>query len=226
MLRALEQRYLYHPVPGAMGNWEYGWYRYVPGKHSDRVFFMCHGNMGNASQRLHWVGVFGAGHYYLHEYAGFGARHGQDELQREVIMKRAAEALKTIRAGPLYFIGESLGTGVVCELAVHYRPIGIFLLTPYSTMTAMAHRFVPLLGPLFLQDRYNTVHYLRQLQRLDHPPRLLVIAGWSDTIIPRSQIKQVAKAGGGSVAWYSGDHEDVFIEREQWLPLLEFFLHL
>lgn len=219
MLRSLVQRYLYHPVPGPVGNWEYGYHRQVSGEGEERVFFFCHGNAGNATQRLPWVGVFGPGHYYLHEYAGFGARYGQDELRRDRLIARARAAVKTLPAGPLYFIGESLGTGVVCELAGEFRPCGLLLLTPYTTMTAMAHRVIPLFGPLFLTDRYNTVHYLRSLQHLQYPPRTLVVAGWSDSTIPRSQARRVAKAGSGSVVWYSGDHEDLYRLREEWLPL-------
>ena len=216
MWHAIEQRLLYHPLPGSSGNWEYGHYRQVGT--SNRVFFMCHGNMGNARQRLAWVGIFGEGHYYIHEYAGFGSRYGLDELSRTSLVHRANMALATIHTGPLYLIGESLGTGIVCELATRYYPRGIVLLTPYSTMTAMAHRVIPILGPLLLQDRYNTVHYLRMLQRLPHPPWISVVAGRSDSIIPASQTRQVAKAGTCSVLWYTGDHDDLFRAQVEWLP--------
>jgi predicted alpha/beta hydrolase family esterase len=223
-VRLVQQRYLYHPTPGPAGNWEYGYQRTVVGDDpdaNDRVFFFCHGNMGSAFQRLPWVGVFGAGHYFIHEYAGFGSRYGLDKLQRDVIIARARAALHTLPAGPLYFVGESLGTGVVCELAEEFRPRVLLLLTPYTTMTAMAQRFLPFLGPLLLQDRYNTVHYLRQLQRYEHTPRVLVVAGWEDSIIPRSQARQVAKAGSGTIIWYGGDHEDLFAQKDEWLPLLQ-----
>ena len=218
LVRKVTDHYLYHPTPGPTDNWEYGCHRYVEG--SDRVFFFCHGNMGNASQRLHWVGVFGPGHYYLHEYAGFGSRYQKDALRRDVLVNRARAAIRTLPAGPLFFIGESLGTGIVCELAESFRPRGLVLLTPYSTMTAMAHRFFPVMGPLFLPDRYNTVHYLRNLQWYDHPPLVLIVAGLRDTIIPRRQIQQVAKAGQGTIFWYGGDHEDLFARRSEWLSLV------
>ena len=217
----LEQDFLYHPTPGPVGNWEYGFQQKIAGSGEERLFFFCHGNSGNAYQRLPWVGVFGPGQYYIHNYVGFGSRYGVEKPQRTTLIAYALQALRSLPADNLYLVGESLGTGVVCELAATVVPRALVLLTPYSTMTAMAHRFFPVLGPLVLQDRYNTVHYLRQLVKLPCPPQVLIVGGRQDNIIPVSQIEKVRKAGKGTVVWYTGDHQDLFSQREQWQEIIQ-----
>lgn len=221
LFKEIERKLLYHPLSSGSGNWEYG-YKSISGAEPNAQFLILHGNGGNAEQRLLLTGLLGPGYYFFHEYVGYGSL-SHLQASKKAIIERAQEAvLSLVSSIPLYLVGESLGSGVACELAATCELPnlkGIALLTPYSTMAAMAQRAFPILGPLVLKDRYNCVHHLRDIRvSRGIPLRIAVVAGLQDKIIPAKQSIQVASAGLAKLIYYNGGHNDIYLASEEWVP--------
>jgi predicted alpha/beta hydrolase family esterase len=229
MFSRLEKRLLYYPEPSEAGNWEYGWKRLVGSSPPQRHFLVFHGNAGNAKNRLSITGVFGDGAYYYHEYVGFGSLSHLAPNKKD-IMKQAITAVGSLDLTiPLYVVGESLGTGVACELvATCQLPLlrGLILITPYTTMTAMAHHLLPVVGALLLKDRYNCVQYLQDVVKTRSQCKVIVVGALDDEIIPLNHASKVAVAGNGVLLYYRGGHNDCYLVAREWVPAVKLQLGL
>jgi pimeloyl-ACP methyl ester carboxylesterase len=122
-----------------------------------------HGNAGSALDRGYYLTLLrdpGAD-VILFEYPGYGARTGVPS--QESLVEGAAQALAQLRGedpGPIWLLGESLGSGVACALAAR-RPkdiAGLVLVTPFARMTDVAAWHYPYLPVrLLLRDRWDNV---------------------------------------------------------------------
>jgi pimeloyl-ACP methyl ester carboxylesterase len=118
---------------------------------------------------------------YILEYPGYADRPGSPSEQ--AFFDAADEALQTLGTnGPVYVVGESLGTGVAAYLAgAHPDKIaGIVLLSPYNRLTDVAQYRKPFLPAwLILADRFPAEDYLRTY----HRPVAIMVDG-RDNIVP------------------------------------------
>jgi fermentation-respiration switch protein FrsA (DUF1100 family) len=99
-------------------------------------------------------------------------------------MTRAADdALTQVdKGGPIFVIGESLGTGVAAYLAgAHPKDIaGLLLIAPYHNLGDVAQSHFPFLpAKWMLLDKYPSARYLSNY----HGPVAVLLAG-GDTIVP------------------------------------------
>lgn len=128
---------------------------------------ILHGNAGMALDREPLTKLFPAWEAHILEYPGYGARAGEPS-ERSLVEAalQAIELLKTERPGPVYILGESIGTGVACQAAAQ-RPRqaeGLILLTPLNRMKAVAHTHYPWIPTFLLRDRYDSVEALTRYQ--------------------------------------------------------------
>jgi hypothetical protein len=110
-------------------------------------------------------------------------------------------------ADRLLYFGESLGTGVVVELATEYPPAGMVLRSPYVDLAALGQEHYPYLPVrLLLRDRFP----LRdQLGTLETP--VSVVYGSADSIVPAAQSRSVAESARvlvDEVEIEGADHND------------------
>lgn len=106
-------------------------------------------------------------------------------------------------------VGISLGTGVAAEMAVRGRAASLILVSPYTSITAMAARVVPFLPTRWVcPDRFDT---LSKAPRLRVPT--LVIHGDSDEVVPFAMGQQVAAAIPGATLRVvrGAHHNDLFL---------------
>lgn len=152
-------------------------------------WLMAHGNAGMALQRAYVAQrlreQLGPGACLsVIEYPGFGAAAGQPSRHTLVEQASAAwNALDTPPAVPRFLIGESLGTGVVAELAARFGPqvAGILLLTPYEDLAEVAASHFPWLPSRWLlRDRFEPMRLLRDYDG----PVQLIVAGADRVIEP------------------------------------------
>ena len=130
---------------------------------------IVHGNAGCA------VDVF------VLEYPGYGAREGSPSEKSFLAAAEGAFVTLT-NNGPIYVVGESLGTGVAADLAKsHSQQIaGLALLMPYNKLAAVAQAKMPFLpAGLLLWDRFDSEDWLKSY----HGPIKFVLAG-KDEVIP------------------------------------------
>ena len=170
-----------------------GWYS-RPAADKPRRVVVFHGNAGYALQREYYVSGFRAQgrdwEVYLFEYPGYGARPGEPS---ESDIKQAAAAavglLLADRSGPLYLVGESLGSGVATYLAARFSDAidGMLLVTPFTSLADVAahhYRFLPVRA--LLSERYDSVEFLSQYSG----PVAFLLAG-NDEIVPPALGRQL-----------------------------------
>ncbi|MDD5033522.1 MAG: alpha/beta fold hydrolase [Methylococcaceae bacterium] len=163
-----------------------GW-RAPPGtSQASASLLVFHGNAGAASQRHHFRDLFQKialdpeFDVYLLEYPGYGPRPGSPSEQ--TLLQAADEAIERLhRQGPLFLVGESLGSAVAALAGARRTDEvqGMLLITPFTNLFAVARHYYPLLPNGFLRDGY------RADQALEHfpGPVAFLIAG-HDTVIP------------------------------------------
>lgn len=163
-----------------------GWHSKSAADDARRVL-VFHGNAGYALHRDYYIsGFLAQGRdwvVYLFEYPGYGARPG--EPSESGIKSAATEAVELLLAegpGPLYLVGESLGSGVASYLAARFpeQIDGMLLVTPFSSLTDVAaHHYRLLPVRALLSERYDSV---KPLSHYGGPVAFL-LAG-SDEIVP------------------------------------------
>lgn len=181
---------------------------------------LAHGNGGNRASRAalaqalnqHGFGVL------MFDYRGYGGNAGRPTeagLARDV---RAARAYLLDDAGieerDLVYLGESLGTGVVSELAVEHPPAALVLRSPLTSLDEVGHSLYRVPVGWLLRDRYLV---RENVGRLGMPTA--VVYGTEDAIVPAAQsrdVAQTARQAGAEVVEVevpgAGHNDDVLVE--------------
>lgn len=85
--------------------------------------------------------------------------------------------------------GRSLGSGVAAELILRKRGSAAILVTPYTSIAAVAeHKSIPLLPRLFVWDNFNTC---AKAADIDSP--VLLIGAGKDTLTPVAMTEELAR---------------------------------
>jgi hypothetical protein len=105
------------------------------------------------------------------------------------------------RDSPILLVGESLGTGVVVEVAAHQTtrpPSRLVLLTPFLSLSETAARaFWYLPARYLVRDRFDSAHHLSHYKG----PVAILVAG-HDEVVGAAQgqaLAQLARARGETV---------------------------
>ena len=170
----------------------------VPPSGADRgvSVLVAPGNAGDRSGRASLAQALSAEglQVLLVDYRGYGGNPGspsEDGLARDV---RAARDFLVEEAGVaperILYLGESLGTAVVTELAAEHPPGAMLLRSPFTDLAAVGARHYPFLpvGAL-LRDRFPLVEHLADVE-----VPVTVVYGDRDTLIPPEQSLAVADA--------------------------------
>lgn len=152
------------------------------------VIAFFHGNAGNLAHRAITFRMFqqlGIGFVAL-DYRGFGNSSGHPS---EAMLYQDAELLLSkisedfgIPSDQIILYGESLGSGVVTEIATRGSYAGVVLQSPYTSIAAAAkRRFFWLPVDLLLTERFSNI------ERIDHiNAPLLIVHGVDDELFPIS----------------------------------------
>jgi uncharacterized protein len=164
-----------------------------PGSPTVAIFY------GNAEQLVWQVSLAeefadaGLGAYVV-EYPGYGLS-SDSRTTEENVYADAQAALRylatnlDVAPGELVLFGRSLGTGVAAEMARRGFGCRLILVSPYSSMVAMAARTTPFLPTTWLVlDRYDT---LAKAPAIRQPT--FVVHGAADTLVPPGMARAVAQ---------------------------------
>jgi len=162
----------------------HGWYA---GQENPRaVVLFAHGNAGNLSHRydlLPALAKLGAS-VLIFDYRGYGRSEGSPSERGILDDARAARKWLAERAGEketdIVLMGESLGGGVMVDLAAQDGARGLILEHTFTSLPDVAAYHYPWLPvQLLMRTRLNSVEKISRY----HGP-LLQFHGQADTIIP------------------------------------------
>jgi pimeloyl-ACP methyl ester carboxylesterase len=174
---------------------------------------VANGNGGNRVDRAGLAsGLQEAGFdVLLFDYRGYGDSIGDPSEAGLALDVRAARGYLVddlgVSSSRLIYFGDSIGGGVVTELALSYPPAGLVLRSPFTRLADTAAEHYPFLPVrLLLRDRYPVVEHVRRIR-----VPTVVVYGSADSIVPPAQSRAVADAAAGPVTVVEtrgADHND------------------
>ncbi|MEO6036079.1 MAG: alpha/beta hydrolase, partial [Verrucomicrobiota bacterium] len=161
-----------------------GWKRMAANQPARGRVLVTHGNGGCSIDRVDFAKAlsgFLAMDAFILEYPGFGDRPGVPS-QRS-LFESADDAFQDLpKIGPVYLLGESLGTGVAAHLAgMHSNEVsGVLLFAPYNSLVDVAQYHVRI-----LPARWLMVDYFPSAEYLSHyRGPLAIVVGGKDRVVP------------------------------------------
>jgi pimeloyl-ACP methyl ester carboxylesterase len=204
-----------------------GMKRLSPKQPAERRVLIVYGNASCATGCAHYVGAIqsvAALDAFILEYPGYGDLPGSPS---QASLFRAADAAFQVLAtnGPIYLVGESLGTGVAAYLAGTHpdRVAGMVLISPYNRLADVAQYHLPIFPVhLLLIDCFPAEDYLGNY----HGPVGMVVDGHDRVIPGRFGLRLYNGYFGLKKLWEfpNGEHEVVAERPEKfWKEVIEFW---
>lgn len=202
---------------------------WVPAENARGTVLMFHGNAGNISHRLEYLGMFHRLRYstLIVDYRGYGHSTGTPSEQGTY---RDAEAAwdhllhaRGARPADVVILGESLGGAVAAWLAIRVGPRAVVLASTFTSVPDLGAQVYPFL-PVRLISRFSYDN-IAAVKALKSP--LLVAHSRNDDIIPFSHGKALFEAANEPKQFLEmqGGHNDGFIfVRPEWTAQLAAFL--
>ena len=191
----------------------------------DGLVFYLHGNAGNLENWFvnldFWRGL--NVDLFMVDYRGYGKSTGRIASQAELLadVQAAWQAVTPAYAGrPVVLAGRSLGTGLAAHLAADLavtqpavqRPAALLLVSPYTSLQALAAQHYPLAPGALLRYPMRTDAALQTLAAAPGPrPALVLLHGGLDAVIPASQSDALAAQWPGARVQHfaSAGHNDL-----------------
>ena len=176
----------------------HGWF--VPGQ-SEVTWLWFHGNAGNISHRLENLSLL-RDHLgvsvFLFDYRGYGRSDGR--VSEEGTYRDAEAALsylwshRDVDPEKIVLFGRSLGCAVAVDLASRHQAYALILESPFTSISDMAKRAIPLLPiGVLLRTKYDT---LSKIGGIAGP--LLILHGGQDEVVPiELGLQRLQKATSG-----------------------------
>jgi len=175
----------------------HGWYlQAANSKHSKHVVLVSHGNGGNLTNRIPLIAMLlrDGVSVFTYDYQGYGRSAGSPSVEKMCEDGDAAFDWLISEKGyadhDVVVFGESLGTGVACQIAARRHVAGIILQSPYTSIVDLARQKILWLrlypAALFPQQQLNNAQILSQ----PHAP-LLLVHGMKDRLIPFSHSEEI-----------------------------------
>jgi pimeloyl-ACP methyl ester carboxylesterase len=216
----MAQRYHFEPWRNDTG-YVIGWKQQSQTNTTLPRVLITHGNGGCAVFRVNYLdnlNLVQPCDVYILEYPGYGARPGSPT--QTSFFNAADEAMGLLNkqsSGPIFIVGESLGTGVASYLAGKYpnKIAGILLFAPYHNLTDVAQHHIRILpAKWLLPDKFTSAEYLRNY----HGP-LAIVVGGRDTVVPARFGRRLFESYSGPKRLWeipTAQHNDLPTEPVEW----------
>jgi len=166
-------------------NETHAWFTKPQGKKPIMVYL--HGNAGNLADRAQKLKTFlkntnGYGQMAV-SWRGYGGSQG--DPTEEGLYNDARAAIKYLidngyKADNIFMYGESLGTGVVIQMATEYDMKAIILEAPYTSVAARAAELYPYMPTgLMLKDKLVSIDKIKSVK-----VPVLIFHGYLDKVMP------------------------------------------
>lgn len=209
-----------------------GWQSKTERPRDAHKLLIVHGNAGSAIHRVDYLAGFESvatpqqWDARVLEYPGYGSRSGSPS--RASFLAAAEEALAIwdeSQPGPVYILGESIGSGVACDLAKAQpeKVAGLVLVTPFARLADVAQRHFPILPVrLILLDRWDNIAALSGYTGRS----ALLIAGEDEVVSTAQGDKLFERITGEKKRWFfpGATHNDIEIQSCGWASEVAQFL--
>jgi hypothetical protein len=193
-----------------------GWF--IPAETSRGTLLFCHGNAGNIGHRLDKIILFHDLHLdtFIIDYRGYGQSEGAPSENGIYLDAEAGYNYlvneRNIKPEQIILYGESLGCGVIIDLAAKKRVGALIAEGAFSRGKDMAKRIYPFL-PSFLFS--NSFDCLAKIKKIDAPK--LFIHSTDDEIVPYSLARRLYNAADEPkyFAELRGDHNNAFMQSQK-----------
>ena len=193
------------------------------------AFLICHGNGGNVSHRLELCAALlktGAS-VFVFDYRGYGQSHGRPGEEGTYRDAQAAHAWlrqKGFRGGDIIAFGESLGGGVVSELALRETVGGLVLQSTFTSIPDIGAEIYPWLPVRWISTIKYDTH--AKLPRIKVP--VLVMHSRADDLARFSHAEKNFAAANEPKAFceLNGGHNEAVWEQTEFREATEKFLRL
>ena len=202
-----------------------GWYFFKNKNFKTILFF--HGNAGKLDNRIYKLNEFEKMdvNYLIFAYRGFSGNKGKpSEKNLYYDAKQTIDWLKAqgLNNKNIILYGESLGTGVVTELASKNNFGGIILESPFTSMVDTAKIYYPYLPVnLLLKDRYDSKSKIKNIKT-----PILIMHGKMDNIVPQRMGLELFERANDPKFMYFPENDDHMMEyNEKLLNNIKLFIN-
>ena len=157
-----------------------------------KTIIYFHGNAGTLDNRIHKLNHFKDMdiNFLIIAWRGFSGNKGkptEDGLYTDGKSAISWVLKQGVKEKNIVLYGESLGTGIVSEIAQNKNFAGVILETPFTSMVDAAKKFYPYIPiNLLLKDKYENE---KKVPNIDIP--VMIMHGEKDTIVPFSMGKKI-----------------------------------
>ncbi|MEV6965231.1 alpha/beta hydrolase [Hamadaea sp. NPDC051192] len=206
------------PVPAGMTEVSFGtadgltlrgWLSEPVGPDRRTAVLVANGNGGNRAGRVPLARALSARGLtvLLFDYRGYGGNPGSPTESGLFLDVRAAYAYlaESFDSQRIVLFGESLGTGVVTDLATEQPARAVVLRSPFTDLASVGAAHYPFLPVrLLLRDRFPVLDKVSAVQA-----PITVVYGTTDGTVPPAQSVAVAeRARVAPIAVQGADHND------------------
>jgi len=181
--------------------------------HVNKTIIFFHGNAGSLENRIHKINHFKNINinFLLVSWRGFSGNKGKPTENGLYEDARSAVRWLNSKGVPedkIILYGESLGTGVVVEIAQHKSFAGIILESPFTSMIDAAKNKYPFLPVgLLLKDRYESN---KKIKKIKSP--ILIMHGKVDNIVSFDMGKKMYELANKPKYSYFSDYDNHMME--------------
>jgi pimeloyl-ACP methyl ester carboxylesterase len=160
---------------------------------------------GNAALALDWVDLVAAmkdpeAAVLLVDYPGYGACEGKASPRAIGESSEAAFVAFAAALGEsplalesrLHVLGHSLGAAAALQFAVNHSPERVVLLSPFTSLRDMARLSVGWPLCWILKGNFDNRARLRELAARPRPPKVTILHGEADEVIPVAMGRELA----------------------------------
>ena len=202
----------------------HGWWLPTAAERVGHVLF-AHGNGGNISDRVEHLALLTAAGFDVlaFDYRGYGHSGGRPNEAGTYADARAARSVLLQQPGVdparVFYLGESLGGGVVTELALAHPPAGVVLTSTFTSIRDVARKHYPVIPNIAVPDAFPT---LRRIPVLATP--LLILHGANDELVPPEQARRLYEAAAQPKELHIfpgvGHNDVVSIAGKKWIEIV------
>ena len=182
-----------------------------PAEKSKGIVLFLHGNAGNLETWFTHTDFWLSTGYdvLMPDYRGFGKSTGKIENEAQLnddVLRAWNYVAHNYKEKKKVFYGRSLGTGLAAKLAAQTSADLVVLVSPYTSMTAIAQEYYPWVPSFILRYPLKTDQLLPQLNT-----KILLLHGTSDTLISSEHSKRLVELNpNASLVEVDGaDHGDI-----------------